>query len=258
MGSGVTPMVEMTPEALVEQALKGDRAALDALVRAIQDDLYGLALRMLWTPADAADATQEILVQIITHLSSFRGDSSFRTWCFRIASNSLLRAKTRRQPVLEPVDDTPAPTLTSPEDKLLEREVRVQCSLGLLQTLDAEHRLAYVVGEVLGLPGDDAAEVTGVEPATYRKRLSRARERMREFLTSNCGVVSEAAKCRCSKHVRKLDGRERVFTKHLPRVTPSVLQHAQKLAATCASTALYRELPDYAAPETLRAALNNC
>lgn len=248
-------MTEMN--ALVEQALRGDRTALDALVRAVQDDIYGLALRMLWTPADAADATQEILVQIITHLSSFRGESSFRTWCFRIASNALLRAKTRRQPVLEHVDDQPAPTLTSPEDKLLEREVRLQCSLGLLQTLDAEHRLAYVVGEVLGLSGEDAAEVTGVEPATYRKRLSRARERMREFLTSHCGVVNDEAKCRCSKHVRKLDGRERVFTKQLERVTPSVLQHAQKLAATHESTALNRDLPDFAAPETLRAALNS-
>ena len=250
-------MGEMTPEALVERSLAGDRAALDALVRAIQDDVYGLALRMLWVPADAADATQEILVQIITHLSAFRGESSFRTWCFRIASNALLRAKSRRQPVLEPVDDAPAPVLTTPEDRLLEREVRVQCSLGLLQTLDAEHRLAYVVGEVLGLPGDDAAEVTGVEPATYRKRLSRARERMREFLTASCGVVNDAAKCRCSKHVRKLDGRERVFTKHLPHVTPSLLEHAQRLAATHASTALYRELPDSAAPETLRAALTH-
>ncbi len=247
----------MTPEALVSEALRGDRTALDALVRSIQDDVYNLALRMLWTPADAADATQEILVQIITHLSSFRGESTFRTWAFRIASNALLRAKARRQPVLEPVDDTPAPTLTTPEDTLLAREVRLQCSLGLLQTLDAEHRLAYVVGEVLGLSGDDAAEVTGVEPATYRKRLSRARERMREFLTSHCGVVNDTAKCRCSKHVHKLDGRARVFTRQLPRVTPSLLQHAQKLAASHESTALYRDLPDFAAPDTLRAALTH-
>lgn len=250
-------MAGMKPEALVEQALRGDRNALDALVRALQDDVYGLALRMLWTPADAADATQEILVQVVTHLSSFRGEGSFRTWVFRIASNALLRAKTRRQPVLEPLDDAPAPSLHSPEEKLLEREVRVQCSLGLLQTLDAEHRLAYVVGEVLGLSGDDAAEVTGVEAATYRKRLSRARARMRAFLTSHCGVVNEAAKCRCSRHVHRLDGRERVFTKQSKRVTPSLLEHAQRLAATHASTALYRDLPDYAAPETLRAALTS-
>lgn len=247
----------MNLEALVEEALRGDRSALDALVRAIQDDVYGLALRMLWVPADAADATQEILVQIITHLSSFRGESSFRTWCFRVASNALLRTKTKRQPVLEPVDDAPGRDVLTPEDKLLEHEVRVQCSLGLLQSLDAEHRLAYVVGEVLGLSGDDAAEVTGVEPATYRKRLSRARERMREFLSSHCGVVNAQAKCRCNKHLHKVDGRERVFTRQLPRVTPSVLQHAQRLAATDTSTALYRDLPDFAAPETLRAALTS-
>src|SRR3954449_6996811 len=93
-------MSEPTLEALAARAVQGDRDAAQELVATVQDDVYGLALRMLWHPHDAADATQEILVQVLTHLSDFRGDSQFRTWCFRIATNHLLRVKSKRAQVL--------------------------------------------------------------------------------------------------------------------------------------------------------------
>jgi len=82
--------MEAPMEALVEQAKNGDPDALEALVRQIQDRIYGLAMRMLWHPQDAEDATQEILVKIVTHLGSFRNESAFATWCYRIAANHLL------------------------------------------------------------------------------------------------------------------------------------------------------------------------
>ena len=79
-----------TLEMLVEQAKNGDKKALENVVRGIQDRIYGLAIRMLWHPADAEDATQEILIKILTHLDSFRGESAFTSWAYRIASNHLL------------------------------------------------------------------------------------------------------------------------------------------------------------------------
>ncbi len=83
-------------EALVQAARAGDRDALDALVSQIQTRLYNLAVRMLWHPADAEDATQEILIKIVTHLADFRGESQFGTWCWRIATNHLLTTRKRR------------------------------------------------------------------------------------------------------------------------------------------------------------------
>ena len=68
---------EPSLEVLVERAKAGDGAALEAVVRAIQDRVYNLAIRMLWHPADAEDATQEILIRVITNLGSFRGESAF-------------------------------------------------------------------------------------------------------------------------------------------------------------------------------------
>jgi DNA-directed RNA polymerase specialized sigma24 family protein len=83
-------------ETLVRLAGEGRRDALEELVRRIQDRMYRLAIRTLFLPADAEDATQEILIKIITHLADFRGESRFSAWCFRIAANQLLTTRKRR------------------------------------------------------------------------------------------------------------------------------------------------------------------
>ena len=88
--------IKPTLENLVKIAKEGDKNALEELVRQIKDKIYGLALRMLYYPADAEDATQEILIKIITHLDRFEGRSRFSTWAFRIASNHLLTTRQRR------------------------------------------------------------------------------------------------------------------------------------------------------------------
>src|SRR5471032_165162 len=71
---------------LARATVAGDRAAAEQLLAALQDDCYRLALRMLGHPQDAEDAAQEILLVVLTQLGSFRGESSLRTWVFRIAS----------------------------------------------------------------------------------------------------------------------------------------------------------------------------
>jgi RNA polymerase sigma factor (sigma-70 family) len=197
---------ENSPEPLVERARGGDRSALEGLVRAIQDPLYGLALRMLGEPAEAEDATQEILVKVITRLDSFRGESRFTTWVFAVAANHLrtMRARSgeRRQPSFEQMIERQArvlPGATAPavERTVLTREIRLMCLHGLLLCLDREHRLAYVLGEALELSGVEGAQVLGVEPEAFRKRLSRARQRMREFMLDHCGLVRPDNRCRC-------------------------------------------------------------
>src|SRR5215510_12031032 len=86
----------MDTDELVGRAQNGDKTALDALVRSIQHRVYALCMRMLSSPADAGDATQEILVKVITHLSTFRGESAFTTWVHRIAANHLVDARVER------------------------------------------------------------------------------------------------------------------------------------------------------------------
>ena len=76
--------------ALVERARAGDKVALGELIHQAQQLTYGLALRMIPDPTEAQDLTQEVLIRVVTGLAKFRGESSFKTWVYRVASNHLL------------------------------------------------------------------------------------------------------------------------------------------------------------------------
>jgi len=200
----------VTLEELARRALEGDREALDRLAHALQGDIYGLALRMLWNREDAEDATQEILVRVVTRLSQFGFRSRLTTWAYRVAFNYLLDVKKsaieRLNLGFERFGDDletglqPASADAS-FDSLLIDEVKVGCSLAMLQCLDRPHRAAYVLGEILELSGPDAADVLEISPALFRKRLQHARTAVIDFLQAHCGLVSDAAPCRCHKRV---------------------------------------------------------
>lgn len=209
--SGTTSLEESDSLAsVVRRARAGDAAALEQLVLAVHDRVYRLSLRMTARPTDAEDATQEILIRVITRLSTFRGEAAFSTWVHRIAVNHLLdRSKNCVErlemsfdrfaaDLLEGLSSTPS---AAPDAAILEREVQLACTHALLTCLDREHRIAYILGEIFDVDSDEGGYICEVPPATYRKRLSRARTRIREFLRDNCGLVSSKAACHCSKRV---------------------------------------------------------
>jgi RNA polymerase sigma factor (sigma-70 family) len=209
--AGVKMTKPTTIEDIARKALDGDREALDALVRTLQGDIYGLALRMLWNREDAEDATQEILIRIVTHLSQFGFRSRLKTWAYRLAVNYVLDVKKSATERLHLSFERFADDLGSglqpesasdTERSLLIDEVKVGCSLAMLQCLDRPHRAAYVLGEVMECSGPEAAEVLAISPELFRKRLQHAREAVLGFLRSHCGLVSDAAPCRCHRRVR--------------------------------------------------------
>jgi RNA polymerase sigma factor (sigma-70 family) len=199
-----------TIEDIARRALDGDREALDALVRALQGDIYGLALRMLWNREDAEDATQEILIRIVTHLSQFGFRSRLKTWAYRLAVNFILDVKKSATERLHLSFERFADDLgnglqpesaSDTEQSLLIDEVKVGCSLAMLQCLDRPHRAAYVLGEVMEFSGPEGAEVLAISPELFRKRLQHARETVVGFLRVHCGLVSDAAACQCHRRV---------------------------------------------------------
>ena len=129
-----------TPEENAKSAQRGDRAALEALVHQIQDKIYGLSLRMLWHPEDARDATQEILLLVVTRLASFRGESRLFTWVYRITVNHLLRFRKSRleehgfsfEIFGKDLEEGISDTAIHPDDLLLLQEIRVGCTIGML------------------------------------------------------------------------------------------------------------------------------
>jgi RNA polymerase sigma factor (sigma-70 family) len=191
-------------------AIAGNRGALERVVRSLQGDIYGLALRMLCNREDAADATQEILVRIVTRLSQFDFRSKLKTWVYRVAVNYIMDVRKSAIERLHLSFERFAEDLTGgldpegpaeTEHSLLIEEVKVACTLGMLQCLDRPHRLAYVLGEILEMSGPEAASVLDISPSLFRKRLQHAREAILSFTRRYCGLASNTAPCSCNRQM---------------------------------------------------------
>jgi RNA polymerase sigma factor (sigma-70 family) len=247
-------------EALVRRAQHGDRAALEEVVKAVLPQIHGLAMRFLWHPQDAEDATQEILARIVTKLGSFRGESAFRTWAFRLACNvlsTLRRARMEersltfegfRADLAQGLSDD-APSLDPPvEQALLWEEVRIGCTMAMLLCLDRDHRLAYILGEILELDHGTAAEVLEIRPATFRQRLARARADVVGLMQARCGLAHPGNPCRCRRRVataiarRHVDPRNLLFARctEQARRFPAVLAEIRRLDEMQRAAALQR------------------
>src|SRR5262245_13946637 len=214
-------------EVLVQRAQEGDRAALEAVVVAVQPQVFALALRFLWHPQDAEDASQEILVRLLTHLGSFRGESAFRTWMFRVACNTLRTLRRRRMEaqavslesfaseLAEGLSDAPLAMTPPVDQRLLWEEVRIGCTTAMLLCLDREHRLAYILGEILELDHRTAAAAMEITPEAYRQRLARARGAIVGLMRARCGLAHPENACRCHRRVGRAIEQGRVDTDRL-------------------------------------------
>jgi RNA polymerase sigma factor (sigma-70 family) len=227
-------------ERLAAAANRGDGRALERLVRAVHDRIYRLAVRMTARPPDAEDATQEILIRVITRVSTYRGEAAFTTWVHRIAVNYLLdRAKSSTERLnmtfdrfaADLLDGLSAGPSAAPDAALLEREVQLACTHALLTCLDREHRVAYILGDIFGVDSDDGGYICDVPPATFRKRLSRARQRVREHLSVHCGLISQDAACRCSRRIDVAVRLGRIRRDRLEFVDPDTEREARLVDA---------------------------
>jgi RNA polymerase sigma factor (sigma-70 family) len=219
---------------------------------------------------DAEDATQEILVKILTRLSSFEGRSSFRTWLYRIVINHLLNMKRGRveDPAIsfrmygEELDktpdlDLPDPRATSPDTNLLVTEVMLACTSGMLLCLDREQRMAYILGAIFAVSDTVAAEVLEITADNFRQQLARARRDLRNFMNDKCGLVNQANPCRCAKKTRGfiqaghvnpdnlLFHRERIY--EVREAAPQAYETIKTLDGKCAD--IYRDHPFYKPPD---------
>lgn len=211
----------MDMETLVEKAQNGNAKALEQLVIDIQDDIYYLCIRMHANPEIARESCQEVLIKVITNLGQFRGESRFKTWVFRIASNYLYTrlAKDSRDPIVS-FDDfkedlesdlaEPSPYLNDPSYPLILNEVRIGCTMGMLLCLDNKHRMAYILGEIFELDHKEGSYILGIKEDTYRKQLSRSRIKIEKFMNSSCGLVNKCNKCSCAKKITGAIKRKRV------------------------------------------------
>ena len=196
---------------LVGRAVAGDKSAVEKILTEIQDLVFNFSLRMLGTIADAEDASQEILIKVMTNLSSFRRESRFTTWVFRIAANYLSDYKKNmfsKYPLsfefygedIAGGKEKDIPDLTQGvEQAILEEELKMSCTNVMLQCLDAESRCIFILGTMFKVDSTIAGDILGISPEAYRKRLSRVRAKMAGFMREYCGL--EGGMCRCRKRI---------------------------------------------------------
>lgn len=199
-------------EALIDKATLGDKNSLETLIGGVQDIVFNLSLRMLGTFADAEDATQDILLKMITHLSSFRGDSSFTSWVFSIASNHLKNYKKHmfaHYPLsfeyygndIENGKVQDVPDLTQNVEKdILAEELKMSCTNVMLQCLDMESRCIFILGTMFKIDSRIAGDILEMTPEAYRQRLSRIRKKMADFLGEYCGEYG-SDRCKCKDRI---------------------------------------------------------
>lgn len=198
----------------VVAAREGDRAALDALVRAAQRPIYNLSLRMLADPNAAEDATQEILIKVITSLGALRDPGAAGGWALRIACRHLVetrkqsRTETMRlnfEGFAEDLDRGQAPLveagLAQVEEAIALEQIKIGCTLALLTCLSRKMRIAYILGEIFELSDAEAAKTIDISQPAYRQRLARARAAVLDFTRVKCGVASPKGNCHCSRRV---------------------------------------------------------
>lgn len=181
---------------LLARAQGGDMSAFEALVGRHEDKVYGLALRMTRSEADAAEITQDTFLSAYQHLAEFRGEAAFGSWVHRIAANNALM-RLRRQRVLDIVsDDLAGPEFTergnlaeAPEtdwsrradDKILDEELG-RAIQEATDALPEGYREVFLLKDVEGLSYEEISEMVGISVPAVKSRLHRARLALREAI----------------------------------------------------------------------------
>lgn len=217
---------------LIEGILTGSREDLEVLVFRHQAWIYNIAVKMVMDPGEAEDITQEILIKIVTKLSTFDPNkSAFRTWLYRIVANHVINMKKQKYEFIfqsfhtceSAIEKIPDETITvSPETKILLEELKIKCWTGMLLCLNRKHRLVFILGEIFEVKDGLGSRIMDISKTNYRKILSRSRKKLHNFMNHKCGLINKKNPCHCEY---KLNG----FIRN-GFIQPDNIQHFQEKA----------------------------
>lgn len=265
---------DSTDKILVESAVAGDKKSLEQLVKRHQAWIYNIALKMVWDPVDAEDVTQETLIKIITKLSTFRGDSSFRTWAYRIAANHVINMKKRRmefeyssfkkygEAILNSPDtELPDRSTVPVEINLLIEETKIGCMNAMLLCLDREQRLIFILGSMFSVNDEAGSRILEISKENFRQKLSRARKQLANFMNNKCGLINKDNPCHCAKKTKLMmdaghvNPEKLLFSQNyiysIEKVAPHKISNLDNLLEDKASK-LFREHPFQQSPDFVR------
>lgn len=201
----------MEDNELINRAIEGDRSALENLLERHRDWIFNVALSFVAHRDDAADITQEVLIKIMTKLSTFRHESDFKTWVYRIVKNHFLNMKRKKYEMYSmtfdsfarDLDEIPEEELRGHqyevEEKLLVQEAKLSCMKAMLLCLDREQRLIFILGELFEFPDSVGSEVMEITKENFRIKLHRAKQQLYNFMDNKCGLINKNNPCRCAR-----------------------------------------------------------
>ncbi|PHR10433.1 MAG: RNA polymerase subunit sigma-70 [Sphingopyxis sp.] len=203
--------IKVEDNILINQALKGNKSALENLIKKHQNWIYNIALAMVSDNNDAADITQEVLIKFITKLGTFKNESNFRTWLYRIVKNHFLnmkRGKYETKPISfdefgEELDTLPNESLSNYayeiDNKILVEEAKISCMKGMLLCLDREQRIIFIIGELFEFTDAIGSEIMEISKENFRVKLHRAKKQLYDFMDNKCGLINKNNPCRCAR-----------------------------------------------------------
>jgi len=262
---------------LIEKAKNGDQKALTQVISEIKDPVYQISVRMLGYPCDAEDASQEILIKVITNLAGFKQKSSFKTWVYKIAIHHLLNVKRTRadkitinfqfweECIYADKSDKGIESASDAESQVLINEVRTSCLQGLLLCLEKEIRVVFLLGEIFEISSKEGAQILDITPAAFRKRLQRGRKKLKTFLVKNCGLFNGENPCQCEEQVKRdihlgfLDPKNLNFTdpEEHKQDTLNINRILEELDEIGKMIALFRTYPRYSTPGAFSKIIEN-
>lgn len=195
-------MTEFFENGVIRSVLDGNINDFEKLVTAYEKNVYNLALRMVGDPDDAADITQETFIKAYRALGSFRGDSKFSSWIYRIASNvclDFLRSRSRRAQVPLSFENEDAegeielPDMSQNPEKVLMKKLSMEAVRRGMEKLPPKQRQILVLRELCGLSYAELAQTLSVEEGTVKSRIFRARKRLCAILLGDGNISDDAA-----------------------------------------------------------------
>jgi RNA polymerase sigma factor (sigma-70 family) len=197
---------------LINNILNGSKVDLEKLIFRHQAWIYNIALKMVMDPADAEDVTQEILIKLISKLSSYdEKKGAFRTWLYRIVANHVINMKKKKYEYIftsfeecsAAIEEIPDQGIDSlPEHMVLIEELKIKCWTGMLLCLDRRQRLAFILGSIFDVTDSLGSEVLEISKVNFRQILSRARKKIHNFMNQNCGLINQENPCHCAKKIK--------------------------------------------------------
>lgn len=173
-------MVNSRDHALVERCRKGDRQALEALIREYQKPVYNAAYRILGNPDDAADATQAAFLKVFENLDRYDPNYKFFSWIYRIAVNESIN-QFKRTNRLQPLDEEQVASHSGPDSEAASGDLQRGIQDGLM-ALNDDYRTVIVLRHFSDLSYRQISEILEIPEKTVKSRLYSARQLMKDRL----------------------------------------------------------------------------